>query len=108
MPLLNAPPTQAIDAMPIGRPVRPSMAVSAIEESGDVHTIFMMPPRTNPIRIGAWSVAAITESPIVPRMLSTAGALTVRMNLARHAVATAPAIVSMPLGMYFLINTESQ
>jgi hypothetical protein len=49
IPLLNAPPNHATDAIPMGSPLRSSIAVRAMLERGDVQTIFMIPPRTNPM-----------------------------------------------------------
>ena len=64
MPLENAPPKQAIAAMPMGSPVRPSIAVSAMELRGDVQIIFRMPPSKKPITMGDCSVAAVMTAPI--------------------------------------------
>ena len=50
--------------MPMGRPVRPSMAVSAMELRGEVQIILMIPPSRNPIRRGDCSVAAVIMVPI--------------------------------------------
>lgn len=43
MPSENAPPKQASDAIPMGSPVRPGMAVSAMALSGEVQMTFIMP-----------------------------------------------------------------
>ena len=51
-PLVKEPPKQAIAAIPIGRPVSPSIAVRAIELNGEVQIILISPPKRNPIRIG--------------------------------------------------------
>ena len=52
IPFVKEPPTHAIAAIPIARPFNPSIAVSAIELSGEVQIIFIIPPSKNPITIG--------------------------------------------------------
>ena len=52
IPFVKEPPKHATAAIPIGSPVSPNMAVSAIELNGDVQIIFIIPPSKNPITIG--------------------------------------------------------
>ena len=51
-------------AIPMGRPVSPSMAVRAMELNGEVQIILIIPPNRKPIRIGDCSVAAVIVFPI--------------------------------------------
>ena len=104
IPLVNEPPTQAIAAIPIGRPVRPSIAVSAMELSGEVHIIFMIPPSKKPITIGDWSVAALMVPPIRVRRAVTAGSTVRAMMRARGAMISAPPMILMPSGSFFSIT----
>ena len=52
IPFVKDPPTHAIAAIPIASPLSPSIAVRAIELSGEVQIIFIIPPSKNPITIG--------------------------------------------------------
>ena len=73
MPLVKDPPKQAIAAIPIGRPVIPSIAVRAIELSGEVQIILMIPPSRNPMRTGDVVIASETVFPMIVRTFVTPG-----------------------------------
>ena len=90
-------------AIPIGRPVSPNIAVSAIELSGDVQIIFIIPPNKNPITIGDWSVAAEIVAPMCDRIHVTPGSTTVTIIRATGAITSAPAIMLIPTGSFFSI-----
>ena len=104
IPLVKEPPKQAIAAIPMGSPVSPSMAVSAMELSGDVQIILIIPPKRNPIRTGDWSVAAVIVFPIYPIAALTTGSVRKAMPLAMGARSRAPRMVSRPAGRCFSIT----
>ena len=86
MPLVKEPPTQAMAAIPIGRPERPSMAVSAIELKGEVQIIFMMPPRRKPMTMGDCSVAAVMVPPMRVSTTETTGSEAQAIRWAKGAM----------------------
>ena len=104
IPFVKEPPTQATAAIPIASPFNPNIAVIAIELSGDVQIIFMIPPSKNPMTSGDWSAAAAIVPPIFTSVALTAGSTTIVMILANGAIIKAPAITSNPSGSFLSIT----
>ena len=96
MPFVKEPPTQAIAAIPIGSPESPSIAVRAIELSGEVQIIFIIPPRRKPITIGDCSVAAVMVPPMRVRRTVTTGSDAQAMRWAKGAIKRAPRMIFNP------------
>ena len=104
MPLVNDPPKQATAAIPMGRPVIASIAVSAMELSGEVQIILMIPPSRNPIRIGDVVVASETAFPMMASTLVTPGSTKYATPRDRDATTRAPTITFGPSGSFFSIK----
>ena len=85
-------------------PSRPSIAVSAIELSGEVQIILMMPPSRNPMTMGDCSVAAAIVPPIRARMTFTAGSAARAIKRAMGAIRSAPPMIFKPSGNLFSIT----
>ena len=99
-PFVKEPPTHAMAAMPIASPSRPSMAVSAMELSGEVQIIFMMPPSRKPMTTGDCSVAADMVPPMAASVALTAGLTAMTMMRARGAMSSAPPMIFSPSGSF--------
>ena len=100
-PLVKEPPTQAIAAIPMASPSSPSIAVNAIELSGEVQIILMMPPSRKPITMGDCSVAAEMVSPMRVRMMLTAGLTATTIRCDSGAMISAPRMIFSPSGSFF-------
>ena len=104
IPFVKEPPTHAIAAIPIASPSSPSMAVRAIELSGEVQIIFIIPPSRNPMISGDCSAAAEIIRPMLSSVELTTGSTAMAIILASGAIARAPTIRFRPSGSFFSRN----
>lgn len=85
-------------SLPVGR---------AIELSGEVQIIFIIPPRRKPITIGDCSVAAVMVPPMRVRRTVTTGSDAQAMRWAKGAIKRAPRMIFNPSGSFFSTIGES-
>ena len=97
-------PNTANAPMAIGIPVRPSIAVRAIELSGAVATTVKIPPKIIPMMIGLAFADERRTSPIFNKVLSTIGVMPVAIKRERGAAITMITIRSKPAGTFFSRN----
>src|SRR5699024_3153355 len=91
-------PKTAKAPIAIGTPVKPSIAVNAIELNGAVATTVMTPPRIIPITTGFASVVSVIMPPIFNKVASTNGSDKTASNRASGVATTMITIQSSPSG----------
>lgn len=90
--------------MAIGKPVNPSIAVSAMELNGDVEITVMSPPSIIPIIIGLSVVATEIMEPIFPSVAFTMGSISIAIPRDNGAATNKIARNSTPAGSFFSKN----
>ena len=97
-------PNTANAPIAIGTPVKPSIAVRAMELSGAVATTVKIPPRMIPMMIGLAFADESNTSPIFNKVPSTTGCIQVAIKRASGAPIMMIAIRSRPAGTFFSRN----
>ena len=88
----------------IGKPVNPSIAVSAIELSGEVEITVINPPSIIPMIIGLSVVATEIIEPILPSVALTSGSISIAIPREIGAAINKIAKNSTPAGNFFSRN----